>query len=96
MLLPTDTPNGSSYWAAPSPFSTPSWRIWSGRRAGAGAAAFGVSFGGVLNILLDPLFVLPQFLGLGAVGAGMATALSNGAAVACFAVYLVRRRAPPI
>ena len=59
---------------------------------GAGAAAFGVSFGGVLNILLDPLFVLPQFLGLGAVGAGMATALSNGAAVACFAVYLVRRR----
>ena len=35
---------------------------------GAGAAAFGVSFGGVLNILLDPLFVLPQFLGLGAVG----------------------------
>ena len=31
---------------------------------GAGAAAFGVSFGGVLNILLDPLFVLPQFLGL--------------------------------
>ncbi|MFR3921457.1 MAG: hypothetical protein ACLTYN_05195 [Dysosmobacter welbionis] len=25
-------------------------------------------------------------------GAGMATALSNGAAVACFAVYLVRRR----
>ena len=35
----------------------------------AGAAAFGVSFGGVLNILLDPLFVLPQFLGLGAVGA---------------------------
>ena len=58
----------------------------------AGAAAFGVSFGGVLNILPDPLFVLPQFLGLGAVGAGMATALSNGAAVACFAVYLVRRR----
>lgn len=91
MLLPTDTPNGSSYWAAPSPFSTPSWRIWSGRRAAPEPAAFGVSFGGVLNILLDPLFVLPQFLGLGAVGAGIATALSNGA-VACFAVYLVRRR----
>ena len=51
-----------------------------------------VLIGAVLNILLDPLFVLPQFLGLGAVGAGMATALSNGAAVACFAVYLVRRR----
>ena len=92
MLLPTDTPNGSSYWAAPSPFSTPSWPNLVRAEGGAGAAAFGVSFGGVLNILPDPLFVLPQFLGLGAVGAGMATALSNGAAVACFAVYLVRRR----
>ena len=54
--------------------------------------AFGVSLGGVLNLLLDPLFVLPRFLGLGAVGAGMATALSNGAAVIFFAVYLFRRR----
>ena len=59
---------------------------------GAGAAAFGVSFGGVLNIILDPLFVLPQFLGRGAAGAGAATALSNAAAVACFLVYLIRRR----
>ena len=59
---------------------------------GAGPAAFGVSLGGVLNLLLDPLFVLPRFLGLGAVGAGMATALSNGAAVIFFAVYLFRRR----
>ena len=47
-----------------------------------------VLIGAVLNILLDPLFVLPQFLGLGAVGAGMATALSNGAAVACFAAQM--------
>ena len=59
---------------------------------GAGTAAVGVSLGGVLNIFLDPLFVLPRFLGLGAVGAGMATALSNGAAVAYFAVCLLRRR----
>lgn len=62
----------------------------------AGAAAFGVSFGGVLNILLDPLFVLPQFLGLGAVGAGMATALSNGAAVACLPSIWSAAGAPPI
>lgn len=40
-------------------------------------ASLGVSMGGVLNIILDPLFVLPEFLNLGAVGAGMATALSN-------------------
>ena len=58
----------------------------------AGTAAFGVSLGGILNIFLDPLFVLPRFLGYGAVGAGMATALSNMAAVAYFAIYLLRRR----
>ena len=44
-----------------------------------------------MNIILDPLFVLPQFLGQGAVGAGAATALSNAAAVAYFLVYLIRR-----
>ena len=44
----------------------------------AGLASAGVSLGGVINIALDPLFVLPQFLGLGAQGAGLATAISNG------------------
>ena len=39
-----------------------------------------------------PAVVLPRFLGYGAVGAGMATALSNMAAVAYFAIYLLRRR----
>ena len=58
----------------------------------AGAAAAGVSMGGILNIFLDPLFVLPQFLGYGAAGAGMATAISNVAAVLFFAVYLFCRR----
>ncbi|HWP79804.1 MAG TPA: MATE family efflux transporter [Candidatus Acidoferrum sp.] len=55
-------------------------------------ASIGVSMGGLLNIALDPLFVLPQFLGLGAKGAGIATALSNMAAVGYFLVYLARRR----
>lgn len=41
-------------------------------------ASFGVSLGSIINIFLDPFFVLPQFLNLGAEGAGMATALSNG------------------
>ena len=58
----------------------------------ASAASFGVSFGGVLNILLDPFFVLPQFLGMGAVGAGIATALSNMAATLFFLGYLLARR----
>lgn len=58
----------------------------------AGAAAIGVSLGGILNIMLDPLFVLPDFLGMGAVGAGMATALSNMAAALYFLIYLVAKR----
>lgn len=60
--------------------------------SGAVAAAAGVSFGGLLNIALDPLFVLPAFLGYGAVGAGAATALSNIAAMLFFLVYLLVRR----
>ena len=48
--------------------------------------------GGILNILLDPFFVLPQFLGMGAMGAGIATALSNLAATAYFLVYIAVKR----
>ncbi len=55
-------------------------------------AAVGVSFGGVVNIILDPLFVLPQFLGFEAEGAGMATALSNMMATVFFLVFLYIRR----
>lgn len=43
----------------------------------AGLASAGVSLGGIINIVLDPFFVLPQFFGLGAEGAGLATAISN-------------------
>jgi multidrug efflux pump len=59
---------------------------------GAVHASLGVSMGGLLNILLDPFFVLPQFLGLGAAGAGLATAISNGAATLYFLIYLFRKR----
>ena len=44
----------------------------------AGLASAGVSLGGIINIILDPFFVLQQFLGMGAEGAGLATAISNG------------------
>ena len=37
------------------------------------AASMGVSAGGIINMLLDPLFVLPRFLGMGAEGAGLAS-----------------------
>lgn len=58
----------------------------------AAAASIGVSMGGIMNIILDPFFVLPQFLGLGAVGAGIATAISNFAAAAYFLIYIAVRR----
>lgn len=58
----------------------------------AAAAAAGVSMGGILNIALDPFFVLPRFLGLGAVGAGIATAVSNLAAALFFLVYIAGKR----
>ena len=48
--------------------------------------------GGIANLVLDPLFILPQFLGLGAVGAGIATCLSNVLSVVYFLLCLVRQR----
>lgn len=58
----------------------------------AAKASFGVSLGGIVNIILDPLFILPQFGNLGAVGAGMATALSNCTALVYFLILLYRQR----
>lgn len=57
----------------------------------AARASFGLSMGGVLNIILDPFFVLPRFWGLGAVGAGMATSLSNLISALYFLCYILRR-----
>ena len=57
-----------------------------------GAAGAGLMLGGLLNILLDPIFVLPRFLDMGAEGAAIATALSNAAATVFFLVYLYRIR----
>ena len=56
----------------------------------AGRASFGVSLGGILNILLDPVFVLPQFLDMGAAGAGLATALSNTVSTGYFLWIILR------
>ena len=55
-------------------------------------AFIGISAGGVLNMILDPFFILPRWFGLGAAGAGMATAISAAAAVAYFVGYLILRR----
>ena len=56
-------------------------------------ASLGTMSGCLLNILLDPVFILPWGLNMGASGAGLATFLSNGAACLYFLVLLyVRRR----
>lgn len=40
-------------------------------------ASIGMMLGCVLNMILDPFFILPGFLGMGAAGAGLATLISN-------------------
>lgn len=53
-------------------------------------AGFGVAFGGVLNIVLDPIFIFA--LGMEIKGAAIATLLSNTAAAAYFFAFLYRNR----
>ena len=56
-------------------------------------ASAGTMSGCILNIILDPIFILPEGLNMGAAGAGLATFISN--CVAClyfFALLYVRRK----
>ena len=55
-------------------------------------ASIGTMSGCFLNIILDPVFILPWGLNLGAAGAGLATFLSNCAACLYFFVLLFVRR----
>lgn len=55
-------------------------------------ASIGTMSGCLLNILLDPIFVLPWGLNLGAAGAGCATFISNCVACLYFFVLLFVRR----
>ena len=52
-------------------------------------ASIGTMSGCVLNIILDPFFILPWGLNLGAAGAGMATCLANCFACLYFFVLLI-------
>ena len=54
-------------------------------------ASIGTMSGCLLNIILDPIFVLPRFLGMGAEGAGLATMISNCVAVLYFIVLVISR-----
>lgn len=55
-------------------------------------ASIGTMSGCFLNMVLDPLFILPGFLNMGVEGAGLATFLSNCAACAYFAALLLKKR----
>ena len=55
-------------------------------------ASIGTMSGCLLNILLDPVFILPQGLNMGAAGAGLATFLSNCAACIYFFIFLFVKR----
>ncbi len=55
-------------------------------------ASIGTMSGCILNIILDPIFVLPFGLGLGAEGAGLATFISNCVACLYFLILLFIKR----
>ena len=55
-------------------------------------ASIGTMSGCLLNVLLDPVFIMPWGLGMGAAGAGCATFLSNCFACGYFFVLLAVKR----
>ena len=55
-------------------------------------ASIGTMSGCLLNIVLDPIFILPWGLNMGAAGAGLATFISNCVACMYFFVLLYIRR----
>ena len=55
-------------------------------------ASIGTMSGCILNMILDPFFILPWGLGMGAAGAGLATFLSNCFACCYFFVLLMVRK----
>lgn len=55
-------------------------------------ASIGTMSGCLLNVILDPIFIMPWGLNMGASGAGCATFISNSFACLYFFVFLYRRR----
>lgn len=56
-------------------------------------ASVGQMSGCILNIILDPFFILPWGLNMGAAGAGMATFIANCVACTYFLVLILRKNA---
>lgn len=55
-------------------------------------ASVGSMSGCFLNMLIDPFFILPGFLGMGAAGAGLATFISNCVACLYYFIFLFVKR----
>lgn len=55
-------------------------------------ASLGTMSGCVLNIALDPIFILPWGFNMGAAGAGLATFISNCAACLYFFIFMLIKR----
>ena len=55
-------------------------------------SSIGTMSGCVLNIILDPILILPWGLDMGAAGAGLATFIANCVACLYFAVFLIRKK----
>ena len=55
-------------------------------------ASIGTMSGCILNIILDPIFILPWGFNMGAAGAGLATFLSNCFACGYFFVFLIWKK----
>lgn len=55
-------------------------------------ASIGTMSGCLINIILDPIFILPSFLNMGAEGAALATMIANCCALLYFFGYLIVKR----
>lgn len=55
-------------------------------------ASIGTMSGCILNIILDPIFIMPGGLGMGAAGAGLATFISNCFAFSYFIILTIVKR----
>lgn len=55
-------------------------------------ATLGTVSGCILNMILDPFFILPFGLNMGAAGAGLATFISNCVACLYFFVYIIAKK----
>ncbi|MDD7014042.1 MAG: MATE family efflux transporter [Spirochaetales bacterium] len=55
-------------------------------------AMVGMMAGTVVNIILDPFFILPSFLGMGTAGAAVATVIGNGVSIVFFFAHAVGKK----